>query len=238
MKIKLLIITLVFYVSLSAQNKIDSLLGTKGVCSKLKPKDIIPNSTINFNLKLTILSTAVGGSNKQNTSIVYLNTKDGFIGMDKTATISLIGNANTEVDFLVETLTKQSLWYTNTKSDGKQLKKLPTNLITSYNNLPIKKVDAAVATSKKYLTNKLIAEPYFLDMVGLQKKVIRYLYGTPLPANGVFKNYLGNYGVGFYNINDATFLCLATESKVMKTEITKIEKVNIEFNTTGFKEKK
>ncbi len=236
MKTILTFLALIFYTNLFAQTNLDSLLGVKGIFSTLVAKDIMPNTTLTFNIKLTIVSTAIGGSNKQHSNIVYLNTTNGYIGMDKVAAPTLHAR-NTEIDFLVETITKQSLWYTQNKMESKTVKKLSTNLITTYQNLPLKKADALLATAKKYLNNTLTAEPYFLDVTELQKKVVRYIYPTNLPTNAVFKSYMGNYGVGFYHISNSTYVCLATQNKVMKTEITKIEKVNILFDTAGFKEK-
>ncbi len=236
MKFFVVLITLFYFDNAIAQHKVDTLLGTKGIFSKMEPKYITTNAKLSFNIKLTLISIALGGSKQQNTNVIYLNTVDGFIGMDK-AFIPTLSSNNAEIDFVVETITKQSIWYTNNKTEGKVVKKLPTNLITTYKNLPIKKADALNAKPKKYLSNTLVAEPYFLDVFGVQKQVTRFLYGNPIPAQAVFKSYLGNYSVGFYNISDVTYLCIATESNNMKMEITKIEKVNISFDTKGFIEK-
>jgi hypothetical protein len=238
MKIYSIAFLLFFTSSLLAQNKMDSLLGSKGIFSKLVPSKIAPNATLSFNLKLTVLSTAKGGSKKQNTVILYLNTKDGYTGIDKSlpANTALSPN-NAGLDLLVETLTKQSCSYTNSKAAGKLVEILRTNLVNTYNNLPIKKTDTAVATEKKYLNNSLTAFPYFVDVAGLQKKYVRHLYGINYPAAGLFKSYLGSFGVGFYNISNDTFLCLSTENSNMKIEIIKVEKVNIIFDAAGFKAK-
>lgn len=238
MRIYAIAFLLFFSRSLLAQNKIDSLLGSKGILSKLVPQKIQPNAILSFNLKLTVLSTAKGGSKKQNTITLYLNTKEGYTGIDKSQPANTALNPNnTGLDFLVETLTKQSYSYTNSKAVGKLVETLGTNLVNTYNNLPIKKMDAAVATQKQYLNNSLTAFPYFVDAAGLQKKYVRHLYGNNYPAEGLFKSYIGSFGVGFYNISNDTFLCLSTENNNMKIEITKVEKVNVSFDAAGFKAK-
>ena len=238
MKIYSIACLLFFNSSLFAQNKIDTLLGNKGIFSKLVPQKIVPNTLLSFNLKLTVTSTGKKADVKSAPAIMYLNTLDGYVGVDQSATKSATINTNTP-DFVlyVETLSKQSLAYTNKKGEGKKVEELTTNLINTYNNLPIKKTDAAAATPKKQLNNTLTATPYFVNTSGMQKKLVRYLYGINLPDEGLFTSYLGNYGVGFYNRSGNTFLCTSTEDKFMKIEITKIEKVNVLINTNDFKKK-
>jgi hypothetical protein len=224
-----------FVNTLFSQTNIDAFLGNNGIFKTLSAKNIAQKDAILFDLKLSVKSTAIGGSNKVNTLIIYLNTKDGYIGIDKSVDNKNIPNENTEnLDFLIETMTNQSIRFT-TNGTNKTQEKLETNLINTFNNRPIKQVDANVAKSKKYLNNSVIAFPYFVDVMGLQKKYIRFCYGKNLPVSGLLKSYLGSYGVGFYNIDDITFLCVATEYKFMNMEITKIEKVNFLFDTTSFK---
>jgi hypothetical protein len=238
MKIYSIACLFLFSSSLFAQNKIDSLLGNKGIFSKLVPKKIIPNTLLSFNLKLTVLSTGKMADVKTAPAILYLNTVDGYVGVDQSANKQAAPNANTtDFVFYVETLSKQSFVYTNKKGQGKVAEELGTNLINTYNNLPIKKTDGTTATSKKQLNNTLTAIPYFVNTSGMQKKLVRYLYGINLPEEGLFKSYLGSYGVGFYNISDNTFLCTSNEDKFMKIEITKIEIVNVSINTNEFKKK-
>jgi hypothetical protein len=238
MKIYSIACLLFFNSSLFAQNKIDSLLGSKGIFSKLIPKKIVPNASLSFNLKLTVTSIGKKVDVKTAPAIMYLNTFDGYVGVDQSATKSATLNSNiTDFVFYVETLSKQSFAYTNKKGQGKVVEELSTNLINTYNNLPIKKTDATTATPKKQLNNTLTAIPYFVNTSGMQKKLVRYLYGINLPDEGLFKSYLGNYGVGFYNISGNTFLCASTEDKFMKIEIIKIEKVNVLINTNEFKKK-
>ncbi|NOT92215.1 hypothetical protein [Ferruginibacter sp.] len=238
MKTCAIICLLIFTSSVTAQNKIDSLLGTKGIFNKLVPKKIVPNSTLSFNLKLTVASIGKKVDLKTAPVIMYLNTIDGYSGVDQSTTKSATLNSNT-ADFvlLVETLSKQSFAYTNKKGQGKAVEELTTNLINTYNNLPIKKTDATTATPKKQLNNTITSIPYFVNTSGMQKKLVRYLYGINLPDEALFKSYLGNYGVGFYNISGNTFLCTSTEDKFMKIEIIKIEKVNVSINTADFKKK-
>jgi len=237
MKNILLLIIFLIANSLFSQTNIDAFLGGNGIFKTLSAKNIALKDVISFDIKLSVKSTAIGGSNKVNTLIIYLNTKDGYVGIDKSADNKNVPNANTKnLDFLIETMTKQSIWFT-TNGTNKTQEKLETNIITTYNNLPFKKVAETVAKSKKYLNNSIIAEPFFIDKMGLQKKYIRYCYGKDYPTSGVLKSYLGSYGVGFYNIDGTTFLCVATEHKFMNMEITKIEKVNFQFDTSSFKTK-
>lgn len=218
----------------NAQNKIDSFLGTKGIFSKVSPKKIEAKDVLTFDLKVSVLSTAKGGSKAITPVIMYLNTKDGYIGIDKSENPSkAISETNSNLAFLVETMTKQRFYFT-TNGQTKTVEKLETNLINTYKNLPIKPANSAVAVAKKFWNNSLNALPYFVDTFGMQKGYVRFIYGFDYPAEGVFKSYLGNYGIGFYNISDATFLCLLSENKHMKMEITKIETVNIVLKTAQF----
>ncbi len=220
--------------ALFSQSEIDSFLGTKGIFSKLSPKTINPNNTLSFDLKVTIHSTGV--KNKQKSEVImYLNTKDGYEGVDHSVNPSKSINENdSNLDFIVETLTKQSFKYSN-NAGVKKVEKLETNLINNYNNLPFKKSDPTVSKPKKYLSNTITAWPYFTDVYGLQKKLIRYCYGTENNLEGSLKSYLGCFGLGFYNVSNSTILCVATENSVLNIEITKIEKVKIVFNTSNFK---
>ena len=237
---KLLVVILLFIISNAySQNKIDTLLGSRGIFSKMLPKQIKASSTLTFNLKLTVTSTGKKVDLKSPPTIMYLNTTDGYVGVDKSPISGSSFNPNGNDFFLnVETLTKQSFTYSNKKGEGKMVETMSTNLINTFKNLPIKKLEAAAAKAKKYLSKAITGIPFFVNTFGMQKDLVRYLYGTSLPEEGAFKSYLGNYGVGFYNISNDTFLCASTENKVMTIEITKIEKVNISFNATDFKEKK
>jgi len=221
--------------SVISQNRIDTLLGAKGIYSKLVPKMIGSNEVLTFDLKVTIRFTTLKFNKKPSQLIMYLNTKDGYLGVDRAVNPSKVINENdSNINFIVETLSKQSFNF-STINGVKKGEKMESNLINSYKNLPFKKLDVMVAKPKKYLTNSLIASPYFVDVRGLQKEYTRYCYGTENIAEGKLKSYLGSFGVGFYNISDKTILCVATEHKIMNIEITKIEKVKASFNTAEFK---
>ncbi len=222
-----------------AQNKIDSLLGTAGIFSKLQAKTIEPASNLSFDLKLTVKTTNKKIVFKTDPVVVFINSKDGYIGIDKSAVVSSTPNANGEdFKFYVESLSKQSFVYSNNKKEGKQVEKMPSNLIMNYNDLPIQPVETSVATARKFLSNQVTGSPYFVNTSGMQKKLIRFLYGKKLPGKGKFKRYLGSFGVGFYQIDNETFLCAGTEDTQLKIEITKIEKVDIKLDARSFKEKK
>jgi len=221
--------------NLYAQYKIDSLLGSKGVFNKLAFKKITPDSRFTFDIKFTVVTTAKGGSKKQNTLQLYINTKDGYVGIDKSnAATNTLKPSVVGLDFLIETLSQQSFRYTNTKIIGKKFEELSTNLVNTFDQVAIKKTEGVDATPKKYLKNSLTTIPYYIDVSGLQKKVVRYLYGLSYPASGQYKSYLGSFGVGFYNISNSSFLCVATENNHMKIEIVQVEKVNLVFNAAGF----
>lgn len=230
---------LLFFILILANNVFSQInaeiyLGSNGIFKTLSPKNILTNKPISFDLKLTIQSTTIP-SGKKSEAIVYLNTKDGFVGIDKSLDNSIFPNENNKnIELYIETMTKQSFKFSKIGST-KTSERLETNLINTYNNLPFKKVAETVAKSKKYLKNSITAEPFFIDKMGLQKKFVRYCYGINYPTTGVLKSYLGSYGVGFYNIDNNTFLCIATEHKFLNIEITKIEKVNFQFNTSSFK---
>lgn len=217
-----------------SQTKIDAYLDNGGIFKTLSAKSIKPNDVLSFDLKLTVQSTS---KNKKTEVILYLNTKDGYVGIDKSIDKKSVPNINSKnLDFLIETMTKQSIWFTNNGAT-KTAETLQTNLINTYNNLPFKKPEESVAKSKKYLSNSITAVPFFIDKMGLQKKIIRYCYSKNDLLSGSLKSYLGSYGVGFYNIDGTTFFCVATEHKFMNIEITKIEKVNFQFETSSFETK-
>lgn len=234
MKRYLLYIALLFINnSVWSQNAFDSFLGTNGIFKTLVPKTINANNNLSFDLKVTVQSTAVKGSKKTTTTVMYLNSKDGYVGINQSSNSALNEN-DTSLDFVVETLNKQSFRYSN-QAGAKKVEKLESNLINTFKNIPLKKIDASVAKPKKYLKNTLTATPYFVDTSGLQKKYTRYCYGLENSLEGNFKSYLGSFGVGFYNVNNQTILCIATEHPFMNIEITKIEKVKIVFDTSKFK---
>ncbi len=239
MKIVNLLLLLIVSTQLSAQNKIDSLLGTTGIFSRLQAKTIEPASNLSFDLRLTVKTTNKKIVLKTDPVVIFINSKDGYIGIDKSAVVNSTPNTNGEdFKFYVETLSKQSFIYSSNKKEGKQVEKMPSNLIMNYNDLPIQPVEASVATVRKFLSNQVTGSPYFVNTSGMQKKLIRFLYGKKLPPKGKFKRYLGSFGVGFYQIDNETFLCAGTEDTQLKIEITKIEKVNINLDAKSFKEKK
>ena len=220
-----------------SQVNINSFLGSNGIFKTLQAENITETSKLSFDLRLTVKSTAIGASKKVNVVTMYLNTKNGFVGIDSSLNkTELPDENNSGLVFLVETMTKESFKYTN-DSGIKIIEKLATDLVNSYNNLPFKKMEESVAKSKKYLNNTITALPYIIDKMGIQKKHIRYCYGTDYPLFSIINGYLGSYGVGFYNIDGSTFLCVATEHKFMNMEIIKIEKVNFKFNPSTFKTK-
>lgn len=218
--------------NLFSQSIIDNFIENGGVFKTLTAKNISLNDVLSFDLKLKVLSTS---KNKKNEVVLYLNTKDGYVGIDKSIDYKNFPNPNSKnLDFLIETMTKQSFWFT-TNGATKTYQNIETNLINTFNNVPFKKVSETGIKSKKYLNNSILAEPFFIDKMGLQKKTTRFIYGKNYPETSSLKAYLGSFGVGFYNIDGNTFFCAATEHKFMNIEITKIEKVNFQFNTSTFK---
>ena len=113
---KIVIVFCVFFgiTKSNAQFDIDVFTGEKGVFKTLIAKNIPLKNAILFDIKLTVKSTAIGGSNKMQNIILYLDTKKGFVGVDKSEDVSKFPSEKTKgLYFLIESMTKESYAFSN-----------------------------------------------------------------------------------------------------------------------------
>ncbi|MBP6430797.1 MAG: hypothetical protein KA319_03440 [Ferruginibacter sp.] len=234
MKLYALFFLAFFCNSIAAQQKLDTLLGENGVFKTLKSKSISLGTKVAFNIKLSFTATA---KEEQSQGAIYLNTKDGFIGVDFADNnhAKLVAATNADVDFTIYSQTKQNFhFYTEGKKD-KWVESLPYMPTSVSVQVTVKKATVNIATAQQYLNNSVQATPYYNVKSKNPKQELKYLYGKNLPADGTVKNYLGTVGIGFYNINGLTFLCLGSQSEKQKVVVNKIENVNVQFDPTSFK---
>lgn len=62
------------------------------------------------------------------------------------------------------------------------------------------------------------------------------MYNSYFENDGAIKDYIGMYGIGFYQINQSTYLGLSREQGAVFMSVEKIEKVDFCFDGSGFKD--
>jgi hypothetical protein len=223
------IVTNVVAQSADLQRKLDSLVGDKGIFKTMVEKPIGFDRDIHFNLRIYTKSNFGKNSN----ACFYVNTKEGIIGIIDITKNPTASFTNNHLTIMVIDKNANNLRFTIDKKGKKEVQSIPYSpLMESVpKEMQIKKMTDKNA-KKIYAEEALTAFAYCNPMRVDMKK---YLYGLRYPQDGFVKNYLGAFGVGFYNISGATYICMQSVFAEKEIEITKIESVDITLNTSQFK---
>lgn len=238
MKNKIILLLLVMgcttHFSHSQSVKIDTLLGTKGLFSKFKPKEVTAKQKLSFNVKLTYNMKEKNG--KTTEMSVYFNTKHGYFGMLNSKNTNQAFNPNDkDFNFMMYTHSLKNFVFTNDRKGNKTVMSIP--FMPKTNEFKMDKVTLKKdgTTSKKFTNLAITGYPYNNSKTSAKDKVIVHLNDNTIAGNYQYKNQLSFAGLGFYQINGKTVLSMCIESNGTVISLTKIEKVAVSFNASEFK---
>jgi hypothetical protein len=217
------------------QKDIDLMVGKHGVLYEMKPKRFEPASKICFDKRFWFSTNITGRVVK---GCFYLNTKDGYVGMSNARRfVDCEVNINSlDLDFLIISKMGQNVAYTNDKREGKRYMSIPIR-IPPPPQKRIKKHGRIDGERRRFTDMSLPTWAYYDPLVGtFPKTTFRYLYGPNHMDEGYTKNYLGNFGIGFMDVQGETFVCLSQEMDDKFTTVDRIENVNFCFDATAFKD--
>jgi hypothetical protein len=234
-KLFLLLITIGFITNIgySQTVKIDTLVGSKGLFSKFKPKEITANQQLSFNLKLSYIMKDKNG--KVLESHIFLNTKHGYLGfLNNKKGGDKFNPDDANFGFMVYSHSQKNFIYSNNKKGKKTVMSIPINPKNDYKmeNITLKKESLP---SKKFTAQNIAGYAYNNSKTSAKDKVIVYFNDNSISGNYQFKDQLSFAGIGFYLIDGKTVLSTGIENNGSIMTLTKIEKVNIKLNGTEFK---
>ncbi|GEC77281.1 hypothetical protein [Flavobacterium aquatile] len=213
--------------------KIDTLLGSKGIFSKFKPKEISTKQKLFFNVKLTY--TMKDKSGKTIETSTYFNTKHGYFGVLNSKKGSETFNPNDKnFNFMVYSHSLKNYIYSTDRKGKKTVMSIPINPKNDFkmDNVTLKKDSNP---SKKFTNQNIVGYPYNNSKTSEKDKVIVYLNDNSISGKNQFKNQLSFAGLGFYQIDGKTVLSTSIENNGNIITLTKIEGVAINFNASEFK---
>lgn len=231
-------IILVFLISLitnyaNSQNiKIDTLLGSKGLFSKFKPKEISEKQQLSFNVKMTYSMKDKKGKNIQ--TYVYFNTKHGYFGVINSDKEKDSFNPNDKnFSFMVYSHSLKNYVFSTDRKGRKSLISIPINTSNNFkiDDITLKKESS---TSQKFSNLNLVGYPYNNSKT-TNEKVVLYLNDNSISGKYQYKNQLSFAGLGFFQINDKTVLSMCIENNGTTITLIKIEGIAINFDATEFK---
>lgn len=233
---KIILVLLIGFITNNTQSqsiKIDTLLGTKGLFSKFKPKEITNTQKLSFNLKMTYSMKDKNGKNIE--TQVYFNTKLGYFGVVNSKNASGTFNPDDKnFNFMVYSHSLKNFIFSNNRKGKKTVMSIPINTKNEFkmDNVTLQKDSNP---SKKFTDQNIVGYPYNNSKTSAKDKVIVYLNDNSISGNYKYKNQLSFAGLGFYQINDKTVLSTSIENNGNAITLTKIEGVAINFNASEFK---
>ncbi|MNK28868.1 hypothetical protein D3C87_472530 [compost metagenome] len=230
-------IILIFVQDSFAQTKIvlDEYLGKNGVFKNHTPTRLQANSNNCFNLKIWYKGIADNGTVLK--GFFYLNTANGMFGYStgKNITTESANPNSQKLNFTISDKFGKSATYFNESKGRKWMmaNNKPTPQITS----ELWKKHGSIAGNRRRFTDLSLATyAYYSSTTTANPKMYIYMYNGYFDNDGKIKNYIGMYGIGFYQINESTYLGLSREQGSIFMSIEKIEKVDFCFNGAGFKD--
>jgi hypothetical protein len=213
--------------------KMDTLIGTKGLFNKFKPKVITANQKLSFNVRL-IYSMIDKKGNKQEVC-AYMNTKHGYVGVLHVQNGDYSFNPNSaNFKLMVYSNSMQFFVYNSNKKGKKSVMSMPSGLNNDFkmDNVTIKKESG---TPKKFTNLKINGFGYNNSKTTAKDKVVMYLTDENATGKYEYKNQLSYAGIGFFQLNNKTVLNLQIENNGMSMTLNKIESVNVSLNGADFK---
>jgi hypothetical protein len=215
---------------------VDYMVGKNGALAELKPKTLNPNSKFCFDKRFWYTTNISGKIIK---GCFYLNTKDGYVGVNGNMKDSNCDMNTNDPNFLFTVYTKkdgQGMGFTVDKRAGKQLLKIPMRLPNPTGKF-VKRHGRNEGERRQFTELSLPTWAYYDPATGdYPKTTFRYFYGNGYPIDGNLKDHLGMFGLGFYLLGEETVLCLSQEKDDKFTTIDRLENVNFCFDGTNFKD--
>lgn len=239
MKMKKLILILlvagfVGNLTYSQSIKTDTLLGTKGLFSKFKPKEITSGQKLFFNIKMIYTMKEKNG--KTTEMCAYFNTKHGYFGVVNSNNGNQAFNPNDKnFSFMVYSHSLKNFVFTNDRKGNKTVMSIPIMPKTNEFKMDKATLKKEGGTSKKFTNLAITGYPYNNSKTTAKDKVIVHLNDNAIAGNHNYKNQLSFAGLGFYQINDKTVLSMCIETNGTVITLSKIEAVSINFNAHEFK---
>jgi hypothetical protein len=214
------------------------LTGPNRVLASLTPARLAPQTQICFDKKFAYYARNNG---KISNGCFYVNTTSGYIAMfysNLQLSCDGINNFQPGYEMAIMSKTGESIRYSVDKrnrrtyfSDGIAVemdRTTPTTFV--YRNSRYVGPPTVPFTDQQLMTL-----PYVIESATASST--RYLFGAKLPRTIPLKNYLGAFGVGYFEDNaNNTYLCLASESPNLFVKVTSIEDVAECFDGTQFTE--
>ena len=213
--------------------KLDTLLGSKGLFSKFKPKEITANQKLSFNVKLTY--TMKEKSGKTIVGTAYFNTKHGYFGVVNSKNGSEEFNPNDKnFNFMVYSHSLKNFIFSTDRKGKKTVMSIPMNPKSDFKmeNVSLKKDSN---TSKKFTSSNIVGYPYNNSKTSAKDKVILYLNDNSISTKIQQNEQLSFAGLGFFKVDGKTVLCMSIENNGTTISLNKIEKVAIKLNASEFK---
>jgi hypothetical protein len=231
-----------------AQRRKDSLLldslgnfwdlrGPNRVFANLQPKPLLPVSDICFNKKITYY-TNVNGNTR--TGCFYINTKDGYVAMfynNYEESCKGINSFEPGYDMVIVASSGSSIHYRMDKR-GKKTYFTEPPLITDIDRsnpteFIYKNPNYTGFYREPFTDQHLPTVPYVIN--GSPASSTRYLFGPSFPRTIKLKNYLGAFGLGYFDeTGGSTYICLAMEAPNLYVRVDKIEDVAECFDGSQF----
>lgn len=229
----LIAISFITNFSQSQSVKIDTLLGTKGLFSKFKPKEITAKQKLSFNIKINYTMKEKSGKKIDGTA--YFNTKHGYFGVHNAKNLSEAFNPNDKnFSFMVYSHSQQNFIFTNDRKGNKTVMSIPINPKKDFkmDNVNLSKESLP---SKKFTSANIVGYAYNNSKKTAKDKVIIYLNDNSISSKMQHNEQLSFAGLGFFKVDGKTVLCMSIENNGTVINLTKIEKVNLNFNASDFK---
>jgi hypothetical protein len=213
--------------------KIDTLLGAKGLFSKFKPKEITAKQKLSFNIKITYSMKEKSGKKIEGTA--YFNTKHGYFGVYNSKNADEEFNPNDKnFSFMVYSHSLQNFIFTNDRKGNKKVMSMPINPKKDFkmDNVNLSKESVP---SKKFTAANIVGYAYNNSKKTAKDKVIVYLNDNSISNKTQHNEQLSFAGLGFFKVDGKTVLCMSIENNGAVISLSKIEKVNLSFDSSDFK---
>ena len=214
---------------------IDNMVGKNGALRELKPKSLNPNSRFCFDKRFWFTTNISGKVTK---GCFYVNTRDGYVGINNTKDGSCEVQINDKkLMFMVISKMGQNFVYTNGPRDERWYMSMPSRSVEPSGKF-IKRHGRNEGERRRFTEQSLSTWAYYDPAEGeTETAMYKYMYGNGYPVDGNVKNYLGANGIGFFLIGEETFLCLSQEKGDKYTTVDRFEEVNFCFDGSEFKDR-
>jgi hypothetical protein len=212
------------------------LRGSARVFANYNPRPLMPVSDVCFDKKFSYYANNNG---KQLRGCFYINTKEGYVAMffdNYEESCKGMNAFEPGYNMVIVSKLGSSIHYQIDKRNKK----------TYFTEPPMTTIDRTIPTEfiyknpsytgfyrEPFTDQRLPTVPYVIS--GVTASSTRYLFGPSFPRTIKLKNYLGAFGVGYFDDNNGnTYICLAMEAPGSFVRVEKIEDVAECFDGSSF----